>query len=370
MKTSNFVVIIWLENPKADLSLGYHIYFVVVRSRTIADRTNSPTSGQEMLYGQAERNIPGYFKYAQPSSSLASPGLARNIPGHPFRNFPRCYRCGNAFSHNHLYSCPALRSECFKCGKFGHFARMCFPVPSSTVFSDRSPLRINRTNAENLSAGVDRTISQSDGLSYTIFCCTAQSSVEERSTKQQCKKSKTAAKRRRDAGRIKEFMERKKLAQLFPYFETSESEFRLLTSKNATSEQIGVLERKKIELKNNLNVLQKEITDRKNVQTAERCIQTDTLNSDNVNVLQQKKEKLKSESNSVRKTLHEERQCVKNKNIEISKLQRELKVQKTNSVQKPAATKQTSRTSTGRNNVTRRAASFTGDSLTTLTFAV
>ena len=236
---------------------------------------------------------------------------------------------------------------------------MCFSVPSSNVFSDRSRLRINRTNAENLSAGVDRTISQSDGLSNTVSCCTAQSSVQERSTRQQCKKSKTAAKRRRDAGRIKEFMERKKLAQLFPYFETTESEFRLLTSKNARSEQIGVLEKKSFELKNKLNVLQKEITDRKNVPTVERCIQTDPLNLDNLNVLQQKIEKLKSECIAVRKTLHEERQCVKNKNIEISKLQRELKVQKTNSVQKSAATKQTSRTSTGRNNVTRSAASST-----------
>ena len=311
-----------------------------------------------MHHGQAERNFPssGYFRNSQPSSSWTSPGLARNIPGPPFRNFPRCYRCGYAFFHNHLYSCPALRSECFKCGKFGHFARMCFSVPSSNVFSDRSRLRINRTNAENLSAGVDRTISQSDGVSYTVSCCTAQSSVQERSTKQQCKKSKTAAKRRRDAGRIKEFMERKQLAQLFPYFETTESEFRLLTSKNARSEQIGILEKKTFGLKQKVTELQKEISDRKNVRTADMCIQTNIPNSDNLDSLQQKIKKLKTECLTVRKALHEERQCVKKKNIEISKLQRELKVQKTNSVQKSAATKQTPRTSTGRNHVTNRSA--------------
>ena len=51
-----------------------------------------------------------------------------------------------------------------------------------------------------------------------------------------------------------------------------------------------------------------------------------------------------------RSTLH------KKKNIEISKLQRELKIQKTNSVQKSAATKQTPRTSTGRNHVTSKSA--------------
>ena len=236
---------------------------------------------------------------------------------------------------------------------------MCFSVPSSNVFSDRSRLRINRTNAENLSAGVDRTISQSDGVSYTVSCCTAQSSVQERSTRQQCKKSKTAAKRRRDAGRIKEFMERKQLAQMFPYFETTESEFRLLTSKNARSEQIGILEKKTFGLKQKVTELQKEISDRKNVQAAEKCIQTDTLNLDNLHSLRQKTEKLKSECLTVRKALHEERQRVKSKNIEISELRKKLKLQKTNSVQKPAATKQTYRTSTGSNNATRSTASST-----------
>ena len=217
---------------------------------------------------------------------------------------------------------------------------MCFSVPSSNVFSDRSRLRINRTNAENLSAGVDRTISQSDGVSYTVSCCTAQSSVQERSTRQQCKKSKTAAKRRRDAGRIKEFMERKQLAQLFPYFDTTESEFRLLTNKNAQSEQIVGLKRKTVGLKNKVNVLQKEISNRKNVQTAEKCIQINAINLDNFDSLLQKIENLKSECLTVRKALHEERQNVKTKNIEISELQRELKSQKAKSVQQPGTAKQ------------------------------
>ena len=120
-----------------------------------------------------------------------------------------------------------------------------------------------------LSADVDRAIPQSDGLSCTVACCTTQSSAQTRDTKQRSKKSKTAAKRRRDAERIKKFMERKSFACLFPYSGTTDSEFHEHANKNARSEQIVGLKRKTVGLKNKVNVLQKEISDRKNVQTAE-----------------------------------------------------------------------------------------------------
>ena len=217
---------------------------------------------------------------------------------------------------------------------------MCFSVPSSTVFTDRSRLRSNRPYAMGLSADVDRAIPQSDGLSYTVACCTTQSSAQTRNTKQQSKKSKTATKRRRDAERIKKFMERKIFACLFPYSGTTDSEFHEHANKNAQSEQIVGLKRKTVGLKNKVNVLQKEISNRKNVQTAEKCIQINAINLDNFDSLLQKIENLKSECLTVRKALHEERQNVKTKNIEISELQRELKAQKAKSVQQSGKAKQ------------------------------
>ncbi|KAH3874107.1 hypothetical protein DPMN_037348 [Dreissena polymorpha] len=37
-----------------------------------------------------------------------------------------CHRCGhNKWQHWHLRKCPAIGTRCFRCGKFGHYARKC-----------------------------------------------------------------------------------------------------------------------------------------------------------------------------------------------------------------------------------------------------
>ena len=56
----------------------------------------------------------------------------RSRGGQTSRNYPEktgqkkdCFKCGNAFSGNHLAQCPARDKICNKCTKRGHFARLC-----------------------------------------------------------------------------------------------------------------------------------------------------------------------------------------------------------------------------------------------------
>ncbi|KII70028.1 hypothetical protein RF11_01333 [Thelohanellus kitauei] len=51
-----------------------------------------------------------------------------------------CLRCGGE-KHTNTYSCPALKAECFKCKKIGHYGRVC--IRSGTVIEKKGRNKIN-----------------------------------------------------------------------------------------------------------------------------------------------------------------------------------------------------------------------------------
>ena len=67
----------------------------------------------------------------------------RGRGGQTSRNYPEkagqkkdCFKCGNAFSANHLAQCPARDKICNKCTKRGHFARLCKSTEVNAIQED------------------------------------------------------------------------------------------------------------------------------------------------------------------------------------------------------------------------------------------
>ena len=46
---------------------------------------------------------------------------------------PMCRRCGVS----HLYECNSFSKKCFKCGRYGHYARMCFTQKNNSITVDK-----------------------------------------------------------------------------------------------------------------------------------------------------------------------------------------------------------------------------------------
>ena len=86
------------------------------------------------------------------------------------RNDPLCKVCGLRHSFSHPSKCPALKQECRKCKKVGHFARMCKsspvstsnvqPVEGSDVYEDDSNDNIHAYFASVELGSVDTSVSR------------------------------------------------------------------------------------------------------------------------------------------------------------------------------------------------------------------
>ena len=80
------------------------------------------------------------MKFSLPNNSSDLPASdIHNVKGFksqlPRRNDPLCKFCELRHSFSHPNKCPALKLECGKCKKVGHFARMCkySPVRTSNI---------------------------------------------------------------------------------------------------------------------------------------------------------------------------------------------------------------------------------------------
>ena len=61
----------------------------------------------------------------------------KNTPSQYDQCRNQCYRCGFPWSDRHF--CPAFRQECFRCGVFGHFGRMCFSRSVDILYRRTKP---------------------------------------------------------------------------------------------------------------------------------------------------------------------------------------------------------------------------------------
>jgi len=119
------------------------------------------------------------------------------------RNRDNCerYRCGKLFFRNHLGSCNTRQSQCFKCGKQGQRLRQFY----------------RNANLQPLSQRRNKTTEQR-------------------------KKSKSAAKQRRNSKSMKTYKVKREIMCILPFQTISESELHEITNKSCKTKHIKKLE--------------------------------------------------------------------------------------------------------------------------------
>ena len=90
-------------------------------------RAEQKPSNVEAMTFQKPRVGGNYQKYTRPSTSHPTTTTQTPPPRHPQNQM--CTRCGKIPYHAKQF-CPAIKAECKKCGKRGHYQIMCKTIPN------------------------------------------------------------------------------------------------------------------------------------------------------------------------------------------------------------------------------------------------
>ncbi|XP_068235485.1 uncharacterized protein [Palaemon carinicauda] len=94
----------------------------------------------------------------------------------------KCYFCGNALHSTGRVSCPARNATCNKCGKTGHFAKVCkSKISGSTTATLYNPtlLAITATYPNNLSHAATNITVNGHSLKALVDSCSSDSFIRE-----------------------------------------------------------------------------------------------------------------------------------------------------------------------------------------------
>ena len=139
----------------------------VKKQQDVVRAEQKPSSVETVTFQKPGTKGGNYQKYTRPSSSHPTTPTQTPPPRHPQNQM--CTRCGKTPSHAKQL-CPAIKAECKKCAKKGHYQIMCKTIPNvseikteCTSTSDESDdsflLTIDNTSSGNSDAWtVDLTV--------------------------------------------------------------------------------------------------------------------------------------------------------------------------------------------------------------------
>ncbi|XP_068211794.1 uncharacterized protein [Palaemon carinicauda] len=133
----------------------------------VPERQAQPTGDQQQHPTQegAEGSSPG-------GSAVAAAYLSKR----------KCYFCGNALHSTGRVSCPARNATCNKCGKTGHFAKVCKSKISGSITAtlyNPTLLAITATYPNNLSHAATNITVNGHSLKALVDSCSSDSFIRE-----------------------------------------------------------------------------------------------------------------------------------------------------------------------------------------------
>ena len=171
--TSPFIRQRLLENKTLDLAQCHADAYVLQGAHTAALVPEPPEQGS----GEQQRQfVEGHIERPPHGDSTAAAAYSSK----------KCFFCGNWY-HNRL-KCPARTVTCYKCGKKGHFSKVCKSKPTESIAAESTAatlykpalLTIAAAFPPNLSHAAVRVIVNGHPLNALIDSCSSDSFISER----------------------------------------------------------------------------------------------------------------------------------------------------------------------------------------------